>query len=473
MSKFSFFLTIILGSSLFSLHGADQALLDLLVKKGLLTKGEVGAISAEASADSQPHEEQALLDLLVKKGHLTRAEVDTLAEQSPKQVVESKAKRADNLSKSELGVLVEPKSKKATELKFSGRIQAQWDGIESDDADSDRNHFYFRRLFLGGHAKLGENWGGDLVMDFAASTNGGGEVFVEGASVWYKVSDALRIDVGQLKVPFGMEETTSSSKIKAVERSAVNRQFAETLKFSARHTGLFAKGDLGDSGFSYGAALVNSGQNHNSKDSSLKDGLYGYENNEFAYFGRLAYTNDTSPIIYTLGIAAGVQQNSPYVDKDGNASTFDHAYVALSEKTTAYNIFGGLGYGAFSLEAEYMSGEVDATGGEHEHDGYFVQASYLFSNALKGDWELVYGYSEVAGEGGDELVSAKEIIRRANISSNFDEVNEFEQHYLGVNYLFNGHDAKLMLGYEMNEAKDVVLGNRDFDGLRARLQLLF
>ena len=169
MFKFSFFLTIILGSSFISLHGADQALLDLLVKKGILTKGEIGAISAEASADSQPHEEQALLDLLVKKGHLTRAEVDTLAEQSPKQVVESKAKRADNLSKSELGVLVEPKSKKATELKFSGRIQAQWDGIESDVADADRNHFYFRRLFLGGHAKLGENWGGDLVMDFAAS----------------------------------------------------------------------------------------------------------------------------------------------------------------------------------------------------------------------------------------------------------------------------------------------------------------
>ena len=457
MSKFSFFLTIILGSSFISLHGADQALLDLLVKKGLLTKGEVGAISAEASADSPPHEEQALLDLLLKKGHLTRAEVDSLAEQSPKQVVESKSKRADNLSKSELGVLVEPKSKKATELKFSGRIQAQWDGIESDEADADRNHFYFRRLFLGGHAKLGENWGGDLVMDFAASTNGGGEVFVEGASVWYKVSDALRIDVGQLKVPFGMEETTSSSKIKAVERSAVNRQFAETLKFSARHTGLFAKGDLGESGFSYGAAIVNSGQNHNSKDSSLKEGLYGYEGNEFAYFGRLAYTNDETPVSYNLGLAAGVQPND----------------FAKADETTAYNIFGGLGYGAFSLEAEYMSGEVDATGGEHEHDGYFVQASYLFSNALKGDWELVYGYSEVAGEGGDELVSAKEIIRRANISNDFEMVNEFEQHYLGVNYLFNSHDAKLMLGYEMNEAKDVVLGNRDFDGLRARLQLLF
>ena len=459
MKKIGSLLTIIFGSSFISLHGADQALLDLLVKKGLLTEGEVGALSAEAPGESHSRSEKALVDLLVKKGHLTQAEAEGLAERAPK-------------------VIVEPKGKKATELKFSGRIQAQWDGIESDEAGADRNHFYFRRLFLGGHAKLGENWGGDVVLDFAASPNSegsgkGDQVFIEGTSVWYRVSDALRIDVGQLKVPFGMEETTSSSKMKAIERSAVNRQFAENLKFHARHTGLFAKGDLGGSGFSYGVAIVNSGQNHNSKDSSLKEGLYGYESNEFAYFGRLAYTNDTSPISYTLGIAAGVQQNSPYVDKDGNASTVDHAYVALSEKTTAYNVFGNFGYGAFNLDAEYMAGEADVTGGEHEHDGYAVQASYAISNVLKGTWELVYGYSEVEGEGGDELVSAKEIIRRANISANFDEVNEFEQHYLGVNYLFRGHDAKLMLGYEMNEAKDVVLGNRDFDGMRARLQILF
>ena len=55
----------------------------------------------------------------------------------------------------------------------------------------------------------------------------------------------FRIDIGQKKVPFGVEETTSSSKLKAIERSAVNRQFAEQLKFNARHTGIFAKGTYG------------------------------------------------------------------------------------------------------------------------------------------------------------------------------------------------------------------------------------
>jgi len=91
-----------------------------------------------------------------------------------------------------------PKSKKVTELKYSGRIQAQWDGIGSDDSSSkeDRNHFYFRRLFLGGHAKLGDNWGGDIVMDFGASPNSDSTVFIDGASVWYQFDDSFRLDIG-------------------------------------------------------------------------------------------------------------------------------------------------------------------------------------------------------------------------------------------------------------------------------------
>ena len=54
-------------------------------------------------------------------------------------------------------------------------------------------------------------------------------------------------------------------------------------------------------------------------------------------------------------------------------------------------------------------------------------------------------------------------------------VDEFDQHYIGINYLFDGHDIKFMLGYEMNELKDTEEngGSQDIDGFRARLQFLF
>jgi phosphate-selective porin OprO/OprP len=348
-----------------------------------------------------------------------------------------------------------PKSKKVTELKYSGRIQAQWDGIGSDaSSKEDRNHFYFRRLFLGGHAKLGDNWGGDIVMDFGASPNKDNTVFIDGASAWYQSDDSFRLDIGQIKVPFGMEETTSSSKLKAIERSAVNRQFAETLKFNARHTGLFAKGSL-DGGFSYNLAVVNSGQNHNSKDSNLKDGLYGYNNNELSYYGRLAYSNYESDLRHSFGIAAGLMETDETKAND----------------LTAYNLYGSIGSGPINLDVEYMKGTANITAGDEEHEGYSAQISYALSNAPVGSWELLYRYSTVEGTPtGTGRVSAKEIVRRANIvNSTVDELN---QHYFGVNYLFSGHDAKLMVGYEMNELNEGAT-SADAGGLRARVQILF
>lgn len=367
-------------------------------------------------------------------------------------------------------IQVTPKSSKITDLKFSGRIQGQWDGIESDPttATEDRNHFYFRRLFLGGHAKMGENWGGDIVLDFAASPNSedgkADQVFIEGASVWYKTGQGYRFDLGQKKVPFGLEETSSSAKMKTIERSAVNRQFAETLKFNARHTGLFASGNFGASGLSASAAIVNSGQNHNSKDSALNDGLYGYASNDFSYFGRISFKNEVDDLSYLFGVEAGVHQNE----------------ATKADNTTAWNIFTRMGKGPFEFEAEYMSGTADVAGGDHDHDGYSLQGCYTIDRENKGDWELIYRFSTVQGKGSQDLVSAKEIIRRTNFTKDskggpWEMVDEFDQHYLGVNYLFNGHDIKFMLGYEMNDLTDTEEngGSQDIDGLRARLQFLF
>ena len=122
----------------FTLHGGDQQLLDLLVKKGLITQAETDTLQKQPSST-----DKALLDLLVSKGHITQGEASGLNAQ--------KAKVAETPK-----VFVSPKSKKVSSLKISGRIQAQYDNYAGvGSGESDREHFYFRRLFLGGHAKLG------------------------------------------------------------------------------------------------------------------------------------------------------------------------------------------------------------------------------------------------------------------------------------------------------------------------------
>jgi hypothetical protein len=52
-------------------------------------------------------------------------------------------------------------------------------------------------------------------------------------------------------------------------------------------------------------------------------------------------------------------------------------------------------------------------------------------------------------------------------------VNEFEQHYIGINYLIDGHDLKFMLGYEMNELMEPGQADEEVGGFRARMQFLF
>ncbi len=431
MKNLGIVLSIMLCGFSFTLHGADQQLLDLLVKKGLITQAETDTLQKQPSST-----DKALLDLLVSKGHITQGEASGLDV--------AKAKEAEAPK-----VFVSPKSKKVTSLKFSGRVQAQYDNYDGvGSGESDRDHFYFRRLFLGGHAKLGDHWGGDLVMDFADE-----KAFLEGASAWYQASDAIRIDVGQLKVPFGLEETTSSSKTKAIERSAVSRQFAETIKFNARHTGIFAQGKL-ENGLSYGLAYANAGQNNNSKSDSLKDGAYGYENEAQGWWARLRYDGSNDSVGYYGGIEYGSMPMGG-VYEGGDFS--------------AYNLFGNLHFGNLNLDAEFMHGEAEISGGtDEEHAGYMVQAAY----SIEGGWELVYRFSNV--NAADDAVNAKEIIRRANVDD--DTVDEMDQHYIGLNYLFQEHDTKLMLGYEINELEDTSGdGGSDVDanGLRAQLQILF
>jgi len=115
----------------------------------------------------------------------------------------------------------------------------------------------------------------------------------------------------------------------------------------------------------------------------------------------------------------------------------------------------------------------DVSGVDHEHDGYSIQASYAINNAPAGAWELVYRYSKVENDNGE--IGADQIVRRANFHDDWKDVAKVEQNYIGVNYLFNGHDAKFMLGYEMNKITNdqASLGTADADGFRARVQFLF
>jgi len=372
------------------------------------------------AATSYAVSNDALLDLLVEKGVLTDTEATSVAAE---------------LKEENKGVSFSSKGKETVKLRFNGRLQFQYDALDAENEVGDKpstNHFYFRRLRFGAKATHENGLYAETVFDFA-----GDDLSINKALAGYEYSDALNASFGYNKVPFGFQETTSSSKIKTIERSAANRFFADDIDFSGKHAGLFAKGDLGG-GLSYSAALVNSAQGEGSK-------LMGASNasNDLAYFGRLQWKNDG----LTIGVDGGHQSNSDKVA--GNDVTAFTGYVNYK--------FEGL-----DLLGEYFSGDL---GNQGDVDGYALRAAYKM-----GKFEPVVRYSHVKAD--TFQINTHELIRRAPSVKVDGADAEIDSYYVGVNYYHN-KAVSLMLGYEIADAEDSAGNTNDVDGLRARVQVLW
>ncbi len=377
----------------------------------------LGASTYAASND-------ALLELLVKKGVLSETEASEVAAE---------------LKEENKGLSISAKGKETVKLRFNGRMQAQYDalGMEENGSDLDStNHFYFRRLFLGVKANLDNGVYAETVLDFAGDENP--EIAFDKAAFGYKFDEMLDAQLGFQKVPFGFEETSSSSKLQTIERSAANRFFADDIDFSSRHMGIHAQGDLG-AGFSYAAALVNAAQGEGSR-------LLGSSNssNDMAYYGRVQWESNG----LTVGVDGGQQSNNDVVKSDVTAFT---GYVNYK--------FEGL-----NLLAEYFTADMDSA---DDAAGYSLRASYKF-----GKFEPVVRYSHL--ETDSFVIDTDELIRRAPSGGSVTgSDNEIDSFYFGMNYYYSPA-VTFMAGYEYAEAEnDAGTDEAEVDGFRARVQVLW
>ncbi len=261
--------------------------LNKLTRFTALSAALVGSASFAASND-------ALLDLLVQKGILSETEATAVA-------AELKEENKD--------ISISAKGKETVKLRFNGRMQFQYDSLDADYAGMDTastNHFYFRRLFFGVKANLENGVYAETVFDVAEE-----EFAFETAYFGYEFNDKFDVQLGYKKVPFGFEETLSSAKLLTIERSAANRFFADDIDFSARHTGVHVQGGLGG-GLSYAVAAVNGAQGEGSRLLGTAEA-----SNDLALFGRIQWESNG----LTLGVDAGNQSNNDVVGSDVTAFT--------------------------------------------------------------------------------------------------------------------------------------------------------
>jgi len=408
----------------------------------------IGVILAGCLTPLRAQDSGALLNVLVRKGILTDQEAEDV--------------RAELTAESHAAVISSVSGGKSTHsLAISGRLQVQYAGLDTDAAGvASTHHLFLRRFYFGAKAGLGANWTANLVYDLAG--NGFDKAFIEYLG---RAGDTpFAIDVGLRKVNFGLEESTSSGSLDAIERSGATRYFVEgnngrRLGAGSYRVGLFlegnpnARGHKAD-GFFWGAAVTNPERAEgfdgaSSAGSSLV--------NTQAYWADLGYSGSTGvdgTTTYRLGAGVGLLP-----DQGGRTR-------AEGSDLTVFNLYGNVAMGGLKFAAEYLSAEVDdgiAPGIDASPWGFWVQPSYAFNES----WELVGRYSFTSSD--DRGIKVSDGVRSAPASLTGDNLSEY---FLGLNYYFLGNDLKLQFGYvhgtaERGGAKESA------EGARSQMQVNF
>ena len=429
----------------------------------------VGSLSVHA-------QDKATLDLLVKKNVITQAEADDIAKNA--------------------AIVVNPKEAAVKKLQLEGMLQVQYDWLTTKDKGPTAiqpgatNQFSMRRLYLGAIADLGNGWGGEVLLDFAAGAQApaapqagenpnGNQQNVEKAVITKKVDVYGTAAAGFRKVNWDQEENTSSSALKTIERSVATRYFDEAyggsttgrLGFGNRHVGLYWDGLVPQvDGLTYGVALTNGIQSFNNFGNAGA-GVTNY--NQFAYWANLGYAGSYSGFGYKFGVNAGYAEDNNSTPGIGAAGHNNAMY--------GYNPYATLTFGDFTLAAEFLQVQVEngRVGGavlsKATPYGFNVTPSYKINS----QWEIAakYSYLETNGRG----TTINPVDRNANNTFGTVGFNRVWEGYLGVNYYIIGTDVKLSAGYEYDQfyQRQTVAGGAfagpraNVQGVRTQLQLLF
>jgi len=234
-----------LGLGASTLHAQDTPILDQLLEKlrdrGILTEEEFEALKAER--------EQERMTSRAERRQRALREAQT-AEKEEKAKEESKATLVGRFRD---GFTFETGDRKHG-IALTGRLHADYRAF-ADDASA--NTFDVRRAYLGLQGKFYDIYTFDITGDFAQSGTTLDVAWLNAA--WFQPA---QVRFGQFRMPFSLEDQTSSRFIDFQERSLMN------VLVPAKERGLMVHGNPGKGVF-YGVALSN-GQGNNNNETNVE-----------------------------------------------------------------------------------------------------------------------------------------------------------------------------------------------------------
>lgn len=428
-----------------------------------LACGAVGLVPA-AQATGYYDYEQHKLQVMRDNGLLNPQQYDMLKQQLEREHSKATASRSSGsgLNLGTKGGLSIKSDDGNFSAEFGGRIQVDAASISDDATNLDPGSgTEFRRARLYAKGTLYKDWAFKSQIDFA-----GNEVTLKDMYIQHKPSN---ITIGQHKMPFSLEELTSSKYITFMERALPN-VFATGRRIGASwgtHNDLMSLtvagygqeegGDEDEEGFGAGARLTFAPVNSNGNVLHL--GAAGaWENAPDAADDKLRLRQRPEAHITERMVSTGQLMNVDDFTKYG-------AELAA--------VFGPL-----SLQGEYMMADVKRTDGldDVEFDGWYAFLSWFltgesrpydaskgvfgrvkpkqnFGQGGPGAWELAFRYSELDLNDGDD----------ARVDGALEPLSggvwggEMENFTVGVNWYINPM-MRVMFNYINVDSKRPTLG---------------
>lgn len=300
------------------------------------------------------------------------------------------------------------------EFKFGGRIMYDYNKAELNGV-ADEDDFDLRRGRIFASGNVSDNW--KFKSQFNVNGSGVEDLYLRYTG-WGK---AAQVTIGNQKMPFGLEELTSSKDISILERSAITERYA-----IGRAEGVQLHGAIG-SNSTYGV------------------GLFGDDtaDSEIGFAARYTY----APIVSDSGVLH-----------------FGVAYKDIAEDS-AVGFEVAATSGPFHIQAEFVDGEE----GNTDVDGYYVQAGYILTGESrpykggvfkrvapggnKGAWEVTARYEDGDGSHSDIELGT----------------TDASAYTLGLNY-YPHKNVRIGVNYTDGESN---ISDDDGNEFRIRFQLTF
>ena len=322
-----------------------KAMMDLLLKKGVITQAEYNEHikAAEEAAENRDFKEKRIDSDVAKANAYIQKNAD-----------------AGQVMKNGIGI---QSADGRNSIQLMGRLHMDYrqysDGGVAAASDPFTDKLDIRRARLGARGQIDKDWKFEVQGTYGGD-NGMGDTStsLDIAFLDYAANPAAMVRFGKFKMPFSLEQLTSSNNIDFMERSFANQNEGEYVP--AKETGVMLHGSPLD-GTSYGLALSRGRANKSSQ----------YDGNDFVGRGtaNVAKLMGRDDIVTHLGLGfssgnviSGTSYASARDESRGVNGFFNGTEtVSAGSNRTRSDIEYAVAYGPYKVQGEFFGIKYDST----------------------------------------------------------------------------------------------------------------